>query len=98
MVLLRLGICSGDDADNDNDSINRDGVGLFSGGGGDSNGDCWDSLDAGEEGSTVDGTGDRGDDGGLRSLTTGFTVLRVRSVEVLVACDLNSLIGVISSA
>jgi hypothetical protein len=75
MVLLHLGICSGDDAEDDDDSVDGDGFGLFNGGDSDSN--CWDGLDTGEEGSIFDGTGDRGDDGGLRSLTTGFAALHV---------------------
>ena len=65
MVLLRLGICSGDDAEDDDDSVDGDRFGLFNGSDGDS--DCWDGLDAGEEGSIFDSTGDRGDDGRLRS-------------------------------
>jgi hypothetical protein len=75
MVLLRLGICSGDDTEDDDDSVDGDGFSLFTGGDGDSN--CWDGLDAGEEGLIFDGTGDRGDDGGLGLLTIGFTALRV---------------------
>ena len=75
MVLLRLGICSGDNTEDKDDSVDGNRFGLFNGGDGDS--DCWDGLDAGEEGSIFNGTGDSRDDGGLGLLTTGFTALRV---------------------
>jgi hypothetical protein len=75
MVLLCLGICSGDNTEDDDDSVDGDRFGLFNSGDGDS--DCWDGLNTSEEGSIFEGTGDSRDDGGLRSLTTGFTALHV---------------------